>query len=362
MKRKGLVLTAAVLVLGAVALIVVLRNSRTSTFDQDYNIADTSAVTRVYMADKQDNEVLLSRNKKATRDSLWLVDDKYAASQPMIDLLLGTLHDMRIREQVNRKAVPAVVKAIASRSVKVEVYERRYRVNLPGIGLRLLPHEKLAATYFVGHETQDMMGSFFYREGDDVPYIIHIPGFRGFLGPRFVADPTAWRSHRIVSLNVNEIEQVKLEIPASPEESFAINRNGDGFEMQLLASGRKVDGFDTARVAQLLSSFVNLNFDEYAQAVPQVELDTTFARAPRTVLTVTATDGRQRQLKTYVKYVNPEDLTTMPDPEMYEVFDLNRLYAVVDDHDTVLIQYYIFDNILQPASYFMGADRSTFAR
>ena len=93
-----------------------------------------------------------------------------------------------------------------------------------------------------------------------------------------------------------------------------------------------------------------------------MELDTTFARAPRTVLTVTATDGRQRQLKTYVKYVNPEDLTTMPDPEMYEVFDLNRLYAVVDDRDTVLIQYYIFDNILQPASYFMGADRSTFAR
>jgi hypothetical protein len=55
---------------------------------------------------------------------------------------------------------------------------------------------------------------------------------------------------------------------------------------------------------------------------------------------------------------------------MYEVLDLNRLYAIVShggstsDYtgDTVLIQYFVFDNILQPASYFLGADKTAFAR
>ena len=52
----------------------------------------------------------------------------------------------------------------------------------------------------------------------------------------------------------------------------------------------------------------------------------------------------------------------MPDPEMYETFDLNRLYAIVDRKDTVLIQYYVFDNILQPASYFLGHEKQLIAR
>ena len=50
----------------------------------------------------------------------------------------------------------------------------------------------------------------------------------------------------------------------------------------------------------------------------------------------------------------------MPDTTMYSVFDLNRLYAILDNKDTVLIQYYVFDNILQPASFFMGEDVSLY--
>ncbi|MBQ9474422.1 MAG: hypothetical protein IJU81_08460 [Bacteroidales bacterium] len=350
MKRKSIILIAVVVVLGVVAALLLHRYNRPSTFKQDYNVADTAAVTRVFMSDKQDNCVLLSRNSQ--KGGQWLVDNSYAASQPMIDLLLETLNSMRIREQVNRAAVPNVIKALSSRSTMVEVYQKRYAINWFGGRVRLFARERLAVTYFVGHETQDLMGSYVYREGDKVPYIIHIPGFRGFLGPRFVADPIVWRSHSIVNLNVRQIAEVRLEIPAEPAESFAIRSEGDGFAMYMLGSGQRVDGFDTARVAQLLASFVNLNFDEYAVAVPQVELDTTFARQPRTILTVTDTGGRSCELRTYIKYTNPNDLLAMPDPEMYDVFDLNRLYAIIDKTDTVLIQYYVFDNILQPASYF----------
>ena len=46
----------------------------------------------------------------------------------------------------------------------------------------------------------------------------------------------------------------------------------------------------------------------------------------------------------------------MPDTAMYETFDMNRLYAILNQTDTVLIQYFVFDNILQPASYFLGVD------
>ena len=357
MKKRNIILIVAVAVIGLVALLIALRGSRKSTFPQDYHIEDTASVTRIFLADKQDNQVLLTR----TGDSTWLVDNKYPANRPMVDLLLETLNTMRIRQQVNRNAVPNVIKDLSAHAVKVEVYQRQPLINWFGGRLRLFPRERLAVTYFVGRETQDMMASFMFREGDKVPYIIHIPGFRGFLTPRFVTEPLKWRSHTIVDLNVRAIERVELEIPDLPEESFAVQREGDGFYLEL-QGGHRANGFDTARVAQMLSGFTYLNFDEFASIVPNSFADSCVSGNPRTILRITDTAGQTHQMRTYIKYNNPDDLLAMPDPTMYETFDLDRLYAIVDDRDTVLIQYFIFDNILQPASYFLGREKQLIAR
>ena len=349
MKKRNIILIAVVAVVAVAALIIGLRGSKKATFEQDYHVKDISTVTRIFMADKQDNEVLLTR----TGDSTWTVDNRYPANQPLVDLLLETLNTMRIRQQVNRNAVPTIVTDLSARAIKVEVYQRVPFINWFKGKLQLFPHEKLTVTYYVGRETQDMMACYMFREGDDKPYVIHIPGFRGFLTPRFVADPMKWRSHVITDLDVHQIAQVSLEIPETPAESFAIVREGEGFYLQL-ADGSRAQAFDTARVAQLLSSFTWLNFDEFASIVPNSFADSCITGAPRTVLRVTDTAGMQHELRTYIKYNNPADMEAIGDTALYEVFDVNRLYAIVDNKDTVLIQYYVFDNILQPASYFLG--------
>lgn len=359
MKRRNLIIIAAVALLGILALIVWISRGQHSTFKQDFHIEDTATITKIFMADKNDSQVTLTRNEG---DTTWMVDNTYEASQPMIDLLLNTLNDIRVRQRVNKNAAPNIIKDLSVRSVKTEIYQRVYRIDWFNHKLQLFPHTKLTEVLYIGHETQDNLGSFAFREGDKYPVVIHIPGFRGFVEPRFIADATLWRSHRIVSLPVTQIESIELEIPAMPEESFAVRREGDGFYMELLSTKQRVDGFDTARVAQMLASFTNLNFDEYAKAVPKAELDTTFSKAPRTILRINDRNGNSRELKTYVKYNNPDDVYTMPDPEMYNVFDLDRLYAVMDNADTVLIQFFVFDNILQPASFFLGKEMSGFAK
>ena len=353
MKNKKKLLIWIVLFLVATAVVLWTVNKRNSTLDQDYHIADIESVTRVYLSDKENNHVLLSRVESNSADSTWIVDECYLASRPVVDLMLETLRDMRIRQYVNRNAVANVVRRIAASHVKVEVYQRVYRIRL--FGLHLFPHEKVTCTYFIGSETQDQMGSYVYRQGDKDPYIVHVPGFRGFLAPRFPTSPMAWRSHRIVALDIKHLQRVELDIPANPQESFAIYRDGTDFRMELTATHQTVVGFDTARVAQMLSSFANLNFDEYAHAVPNVEFDSSLSQAPRAVLRITDTEGRTREVKTYIKYRNPDDIKAIPDPDMYDMFDIDRLYAVIDNSDTVLIQYFVFDNILQPASFFLGA-------
>lgn len=358
-KKKNLIILSIAGILVLIAVCVALHGMRTATFDQDYHIEDIKSVTRVFISDKENNNVLLERNE---HDTTWTVDGQYEASQPMIDLMLETLHSMRIRQQVNKNAVANVIKRISTSSVKVEVYQNRPFINWFGGRLQLFPRTKLTTTYFIGFETQDQMASHIYRKGDKLPYIIHIPGFRGFIAPRFPSSATAWRSHRIVAVDIKHLSRVELTIPAALEESFAIFREGDDFRMELTTPCRPVEGFDTARVAQLLSSFTNLNFDEYASIVPNAELKHSLSETPRTILRITDTEGETHELKTYIKYYNPDDKKAIPDSTMYEMFDINRLYAIVDNTDTVLIQYFVFDNILQPASYFMGKAPSTFIK
>lgn len=353
MKKKNLIIICAVVVVGIVALVVALNGQKKATFKQDYHIANVGAVTRIYMADKQNNEVLLTR----TADSTWVVDNKYPANQPMIDLLLETLNTMRIRQQVNRNAVPNVVKDLSAHAIKVEVYARKPLFRL--FGLNFFTRDRRIMTYYVGRETQDMMATYMYRDGDKVPYVIHIPGFRGFLTPRFVTEPLKWRSHTIVDLDANAIARIQLEYPAAPEENFAVVNNGAGFDFETAVG--IAPRFDTARVAQLLSSFTWLNFDEFAEIVPNSNTNS-LEGAPRSVLTITDTAGRQTELRTYIKYYNPADTLAMPDSAMYSTFDLDRLYAIVNRTDTVLIQYYVFDKILQPASYFLSGETPAISR
>ena len=356
MKKRNIIIIAAVAVLAVVAAVVALTGSRKSTFEQDYHIEDTSTITRIFLADKQGNDVLLTK----VGDSLWMVDNTYEANQPVVDMLLETLHDMRIRQQVNRAAVPTIIKDLSARAIKVEVYQRKPFINWFGGRLQLFTRERLAVTYYVGRETQDMMASYMFREGDKVPCVIHIPGFRGFLTPRFVTDPLKWRSHTIVDLDVRAIQRVELEIPAMEEESFAVVNNGDGFDLEWPVGHRRAEGFDTARVARLLASFTWLNFDEFASIVPNSNADSCISGTPRTILRVTDTAGRTREMKSYIKYTNPADLAAVGNSGSYELFDINRLYAVIDNTDTVLIQYHVFDNIMQPGSYFMGGSRTLY--
>ena len=311
MKRKKnlLILLIAVVLIGIIALLVALKGSKKATFEQDFHVADTETITKIFLADKQNNQVLLERvaDADSTADTTWTVDGIYPVNKGMMRLLLETLHDMRIRQQVNKNAV-----------------------------------------------------CYMYREGDKVPYIIHIPGFRGYLTPRFVTDPMSWRSHNIVHWDVTKLQRVNLDIPATPEESYTVLRDGNGFIFQ--QNGQTVNNFDTARVAQMLSCFHNLNFDEFASQVPNSNMDTSFNAGPRAILSITNTEGVTREVKTYIKYNNPTDSLVMRDDKLYETFDLNRLYAIIDNKDTVLIQYFVFDNILQPASFYLGQQSSTFAK
>ena len=155
--KKSIVTAIVVVTLAIVATVVVALRGRNHTFEQNFHIeaaAYPGRVTKIFMADKENNHVLLTY----IDDSLWVVDSLHAASQKMVDLLLETMADMRIRRQVNNAAVDNIVTQLAVRSVKVEVYYKAHRIDWFGGKFRLFPYER-CQTFYVGHDTQDMLAT-----------------------------------------------------------------------------------------------------------------------------------------------------------------------------------------------------------
>lgn len=334
--KRNIILIASIAAILVATVVVIVLTHKPDPHNSSYqDNSEGAPITKIVMADKLNNHVTL----ELVGDT-WMVDGKYPASKPLIENLLETLQKMRIRAEVNRDAVPNVLKDIAAHGVQVDIY----RGSL------------LTTTYYVGRETQDHLASYMFRKGDKVPCEVHIPGFRGYLTPIFTAEAIKWRSHLIVDLDVYDIARIELEIPQVPQESFAIYQTNKDFAMELLEGHRQIAHFDTARVSQMLSKFKNLNFDEFASIVPNSNAANCVAGTPRTILRISDTKGNNHEVKVYLKYTNPDDAKIIPDAKLREELDVNRLYAIVDNRDTVLIQNWIFDFILQPASYFQGKD------
>ena len=134
MKKKNILSIVIIAMLVIIAGILIGNNRYLSSLRSeasDFTVYDTASITKLFFADKSGHQVLLQRD--ATR---WLVDNKYAANQGMINEMLYTLNRMRIKMPASIKKSENIVTRMASNNTKVEVYQILPRINL----FNNLPH------------------------------------------------------------------------------------------------------------------------------------------------------------------------------------------------------------------------------
>lgn len=346
MKRKTknrIILFSTLLLIVAVVVVSLLRDN--STIEQNYHIEEPKSITKVIIDDKDGNHLELIKET----DSIWKANNS-PANMKVVDMLLSTLKDMRIREPIAQAARNNIVKQLAASGKTVKIYQDAYSINLGFI--KLFKKEKLSKTIYVGSETQDNMGTYMMIKGEDNPCIIYIPRLKGYLSSRFSALEDFWKSHAVFKYNKGEIASLKVEIPNQMNESFSLTQKGDGFDFTLLESGEKLQAFDTLKVKALLSSCFELNYESVAKNISKLEQDTIFGKAPAFVVTIKDSKGKENTLKTYSKLHDPTSIGENDD-DFYRIFDVNRCYALHSENkDTLIMQFFTLDNLLKPASYY----------
>lgn len=343
--RNSLILLGILVIIAAFLL-----TSRSSgTFRKPSNtfaIGDTANVTKFFLADKKNNTVKVERSANGS----WVLNDKYEVNPTMVEVMLKTFISIDIKDPVAKSVRNTVIRMMAGKSVKTEIYQKVYRINLFNI-IRLFPHEKLTRTYYVGDATMDNNGTFMLMEGSEEPFIVNIPGFRGFVASRYSALETDWRSHSVFRYRVPDIASVSVKFNEKPERSFRItNQNNRQFTLTSLLGDNNVEMFDTIRVVEYLSMYKNLNYERVLDDMTKTKRDSILSSVPTNEILLVDKSGKQHTLRTWKRKADIGQLDLEGNQAEY---DLERMYGMVDNSDYfVSIQYFVFNDVLVPLQFF----------
>jgi hypothetical protein len=307
------------------------QNSTIKSEKSDFGVKDTSSITKLFLADQQGRQVTLER----LSEFQWKVNGKYLARQDGINILLETIKRVAVKAPVNKAAFENIVKNISSSSVKVEIYTG---------------DDSPSKVYYVGSSNQDHSGTYMLMENSTVPFLTHMEGFYGYLTPRYFTNENEWRDRTIFRYNYGEIASIKVEIPLDKENSFEITSNADNtYSIKSLATGNTIENFDTLKVLEYISYYKTIPYEGFEETKTEEYMNGVKASTPLNIYTVTDKSGKESKATTYLKPL-PEGAT---DPEGTPIyFDMDRLYADVNETDFVVIQYIIFDKLDKKLSDF----------
>lgn len=297
-----------------------------STFKGDlkeFSIKDTASITKMFFADKNGNKVLLQKNDQ----NIWMVDNKFIADPDKINLMLSTMHDVDIQKPITEAEHNHVISILATQAIKAEFYRG----------------EKLIKTIYVGSSTPDQFGTYMLIDGSEKPYVTHIPGFVGYLTPRFITQQKHWKSKQIFNLSASEIKSVSVQYPMNMKQSFTIE-NGIN---PVLKSENKIINADEKFLKYYIGSFKNIFFEGYIEST-QAEKDSVHHLTPFCIIQVTKSTGEKISLQVNIKAIDNHTKQQFDEKGNTMQFDTEKYFAFInDDKDMVLIQEYVFGKLFK---------------
>ena len=333
--KKNLIGLVILIILGTLAF-VVFKERGTGTIKpdlHDFAVKDTSQVTKIFLADKMGQQVLLERESNYN----WIVNGGYGARKDAIDLLLKTISRVEMKAPVANTAHDNIVTLLAGKSIKVEIYEGDDKVK----------------TYYVGDATKDNMGTYMLIEGSRTPFICHLPGFTGYLSSRYMSRALEWRNSVIFNNRLPEIREITVDMHQDPERSFKITHN-EKREVELFKlypQETRVPNMDTVYVKRYMLNYRKVNF-EGIQPYDEARVDSIVKSEAYFTITLTDAKGTTKTVKSYQIPANPDAFDIDGSPL---VWDVDRMHGILngDNSEVALIQYFTFDRLTVPLESLM---------
>lgn len=328
MKNSRLILLVAVLAGLGFAIYLGNKNSGSTIKKQLSNFAvdDTASITKVFLSDKNNQSLLIER----TENGRWKLNGEQYARPDVVNNLLKTIKEVTVRAPVSKSMFENVVKQLASKSVKVEIY----------LNGENTPHK----VYYVGDSNMDHTGTFMLLENSSVPFAMHIEGHYGFLQTRYSTNVNDWRDNSIWSFpgkSITSIASIKVEHPQEPNASFEIRKKDETHYELFDVNNQAIQMEAPGVLYEYIKRYKQISYEGFEETKSKAYCDSIVAHSPvQQIISLKEENGTTTTIKTFVKPAKEGSTDLQGNPILS---DLERLYAVVNDKDFVIIQYFVFD-------------------
>jgi hypothetical protein len=314
-------------------IVLIFITACTESKESNHNaFAVKTAIDQILLANANGETIKLTQD-----GNQWLVNDQFVARQDMVDILLTTIKKVQVNYPVAKKEQKGIIKSIAAKHIKVELYNKG---------------EKLK-TYFVGDHTQDLMGTYFYLENDERPYVVLIPGFEGYLTPRYFTVEKDWRSRVIFENDPKDIKRISVDyderIPNV--ESFVITQENK--QIQITNSKTKLtqDLTESEIGLQYLGFFKHLEIEGFENDYPKK--DSIIKSKPFCEIEIEQANGKITSADIYLMDLNQRSKTQFDRKGNQLQYDLDRMFVSFNEgRDFGILQMFVFGKLFQNYSSF----------
>ncbi len=323
----------------SVTVYFVIRQSGSTIKEElkDFAVKDTASITKIFIADRNGNSITLEREK----NGVWKLENKYIPKSDFLKLLLDCIYKIDVKNRVSKAAYNNVVKELASTGIKCEIY--------------LDSEKKPFKTYYVGGQTEDALGTFMILENSSLPFITEVPGFNGYLTPRYSVSLDAWRQTSLFQFALGEIKSVSVKYTNYPEKSFSIQSSNGSYHVTSLADKKILKNTDSVSIENYLSFYTNVFFENWDREMSEWRNDTLLKFPPSITVSVTDNNNYLKEVDIYPMPVSSASLTKEDNTGKPLQYDVDRMYGYVrPEKEFVIIQHYTFDKLLRQLSDFDG--------
>ncbi len=307
--------------------------------DSAFTIRDTGSIGKLFLSDNGSGaSVLVERTDKG-----WIVNGKYPVLKSRLENLLNTFREQQALHPAPADIREGIIRNIAGTGVKVEVYDRK------GRKMRV---------FYVGGELQNFSGTSMLMDGSERPYVVNIPGFEGYLTPRYTPMLRYWRDRLIFGIEPDQITSISVKNVQEPLNSFTLTQQDGHIQVTLAPSVTMPNPLNTLRAKSYLSLFRQVYSEGFLENIPDLD-STVAAMPPLGSISVDGKNGYHASAMLYYFPLNPQAAAQAPKTgDLSDLFSTDRFFAVINGGaDTVTVPFGPFEKIFRRGYEFFQQDQ-----
>jgi hypothetical protein len=269
-KRNRLLLVTLLVISAATFGYYWISTNNSETVDSAiFQVDDWNSIDRIQL---ERNQQLVDIRFDGIR---WYVND-LQADRNMIDVLFATLQQVKPVRPVARVIRDSTRQLLMEQGVKVTLFASENRVM----------------TFFAGGNSRKTQ-AYLMKEGEEIPYLVAIPGYRVYVSGIFELDGNGWRDKYVFQMNWRNFQGLSAQFLQSPQHNFDVAFFDTYFSIEGMSDA------DTTKLNDYLDAVSLLTVDTYS--ADTVELNSLMKTIPDLVLTARDVGGKSYSLSLYLK-------------------------------------------------------------